>query len=93
MGIKIVFWCFNFFVNLGEVMGGAVFVERRVLLVLMIILAEVAQLVEYLLPKQKVASSSLVFRSKDNLSNSKNPGNISFPGFHHHVVFYHNGFP
>lgn len=37
MGIKIVFWCFNFFINLGEVKGGTVFSERGVLLVLMII--------------------------------------------------------
>lgn len=31
MGIKIVFWCFDFLINLGVVMKGVVFVERGVI--------------------------------------------------------------
>jgi hypothetical protein len=53
---KIVFLGVNFLINLGEVKCGTVFAERRVLLVLIVIYAEVAQLVVRQLadPRQKL---------------------------------------
>jgi hypothetical protein len=53
---KIVFWGVNFLINLGEVKCGTVFAECRVLLVLIVIYAEVAQLVVRQLadPRQKL---------------------------------------